>query len=63
MKLRLARVTLGAALALVATAPLSQASHAWSCMPPVVSVACFAVGTTCRVVDGATGLGEYCTFS
>ncbi len=62
MKARLVRLGLGASLALVAAAPMTQSAHAWACYDEVGQALCLVVGTSCRVVDKATGLGELCTF-
>lgn len=62
MRVRIARAVLGTALAVVATAPMTAPADAWTCVGPVNEVLCFAVGTPCRIVDSATGLGQYCTF-
>jgi len=60
VKARLVRLGLCASLALVAAAPMTQSAHAWSCYGAVQPV-CLVLGTACRAVDNATGLGELCT--
>ena len=50
MKARLARLGLAAGMALVAAAPLTQASHAFYCEPPVVSTVCSVYGAACRAI-------------
>jgi hypothetical protein len=60
MKNRLIRLGLGASLALVATAPMTQPANAWACIDEVGRALCLVVGTSCRVVDLATGRGEIC---
>lgn len=54
MKNRLVRLTLGAGLALVATAPLTQSASAWYCSPEVEAV-CTAYGLACRFVPDTNG--------
>ena len=62
MRGRAVRAALGAALAVVATAPMTAPADAWACLGTAGEVLCLVVGTSCRAVDSATGLGELCTF-
>jgi len=54
------RLALVGALAAVASAPMTAPAQAWSCVDPVVRVACIVEGTACNVIDLATGRGELC---
>ncbi|HEV2892081.1 MAG TPA: hypothetical protein VGX28_17035 [Frankiaceae bacterium] len=58
MKKRLVRLGLVGSLAVAVSAPTT--AHAWACLDDVTRTLCFVVGTSCRVVDLATGRGEIC---
>lgn len=60
MKNRLIRLGLVGSLAVVASAPMTAPANAWSCYDVYGKVLCLVVGTSCQVVDLATGRGELC---
>ncbi|HEX8001462.1 MAG TPA: hypothetical protein VF519_02070 [Mycobacteriales bacterium] len=60
MKHRAVRLGLVSAIAVAVSAPMTAPASAWACLDPVTKVACLVVGTSCRVVDLATGRGEIC---
>lgn len=63
MKHRLVRLGLVGSLAVAVSAPMTAPAQAWACLDDVTRLLCFAVGTSCQVVDKATGRGEICQLS